>query len=332
MSKLELSAAFSGNPMTAAIHDGRVQPQGVSWHVTALHPSEMFWRQLRFREFDVSEMSLSSLIIAVAKGNRDWVALPVFTTRKFFHTGIVVRAAAGIRHPADLRGRKVGVPEYQQTAAVWTRAALQHEFGVSPADMEWHMERSPETSHGGATDFAPPPGVVLDYVPPQTSLQDMLAAGTLDAAIVYIGADNLVDRSRNQPGDLPEVRTLFPDPTAEGVRYYRKTGLLPVNHCVVIRASLAEKHPWLALNIYSAFLTAKKEALGLFSELSRPYRMLGLLDSAVMDELSGADPLPYGISGQDRVLTQLTALLVEQGLAPRQIALDEIFAPSTLDL
>ena len=119
MDKLTLSIAFSDNERTRPIAQGRHHPQGVNLIPTVVHPSEMFWRQLKYRDFDVSEMSLSSLIIATARGDNSWVALPIYTSRKFFHTNILIRADKGIRTPQDLRGKRVGVPEYQQTAALW---------------------------------------------------------------------------------------------------------------------------------------------------------------------------------------------------------------------
>src|SRR6201987_5316385 len=132
--KLQLSLAITSNPRTWAILDGSVKPDGIELVPTILHPSEMFWRQLRFGDFDLSEM-------------------PVFTTRKFFHTEILVRRAAKIETPADLKGRRVGVPEYQQTAALWTRGVLQNEFGVNQTEMEFWMERVPTHSHAGGVGF-----------------------------------------------------------------------------------------------------------------------------------------------------------------------------------
>src|SRR5499425_1059443 len=136
-SLLELSIALSDNERTRPLIEGRVVPQGIKLLPTMVHPSEMFWRQLRFAEFDVSEMSMSSLLIATARGPTPWVALPVFTTREFFHTRILVRVDAGIATPADLKGKRVGVPEFQQTAAIWARGVLENEFGVAPRDMEF---------------------------------------------------------------------------------------------------------------------------------------------------------------------------------------------------
>ena len=147
--KLELSLALSDNENTRPLLDGAVTAEGIRLIPTAVHPSEMFWRQLKFGEFDVSEMSMSSLLIATARGPTPWVALPVFTSREFFQTWTRVRADAGISKPADLRGKRVGVPEYQQTAAIWSRGILQHEFGVHAREIEWFMERNPDKSHGG---------------------------------------------------------------------------------------------------------------------------------------------------------------------------------------
>ena len=141
-------------------------------------------------------MWISSLTISAARGVRDWVGLPVFSMRRFFHTGILVRADAGIARPQDLKGKRVGVPEYQQTAAVWCRGILSDEFGVDPRDLHWFMERPPEQSHGGSTGFTPPPGVRLEYIPTRTNIGEMLLAGELDATLLYLPEPNLVDRSR----------------------------------------------------------------------------------------------------------------------------------------
>src|SRR5487761_922008 len=144
MPNIELGVALSDNARTKPVHEGQVKAEGIDLHVTKVHPSEMFWRQLHFKEFEVSEMSMSSLLAARSRGDDTWVMLPIFTSRQFFHTGILVRSDAGINQPADLKGKRVGVPEYQQTAALWGRAVLQHEFGVTAQDMDWYMERTEE--------------------------------------------------------------------------------------------------------------------------------------------------------------------------------------------
>ena len=139
---LQLSIAMAANPRSWPIFDGRIKPKGIDLLPSMVLPSELFWRQLKFAEFDISEMSFSSLIMAVAQGDDRFVGLPIFTTKRFFHAGILVRRDSGIERPEDLKGKRVGVPEYQQTAALWSRGALEHEWGVSPRDGLWHGEHT----------------------------------------------------------------------------------------------------------------------------------------------------------------------------------------------
>src|SRR5438067_1682069 len=250
--KLQLSIGMAANPRTWPTFDGRVQPDGIELVPSEVFPSELFWRQLKFGDFDIAEMSMSTLMMTVAAGDERWVGIPVFTTRKMFHTEIIVRRDARIEKPADLKGKRVGVPEYQQTAALWTRGALEHEWGVRARDMEWWMERVPTHSHRGAVDFEPPSGVVIKQVPAEKSLGSMMLSGEIDATVHYIRRTNLVDRSTTDLAGHPEIKTLFADPLAEGVRYYKKTGLMPINHGVVIKRELAERHPWVVLNVLTA--------------------------------------------------------------------------------
>jgi 4,5-dihydroxyphthalate decarboxylase len=327
---LELSIALSDNERTRPLLEGRVTPQGIKLVPTMVHPSEMFWRQLRFAEFDVSEMSMSSLIIATSRGDTRWVGIPVFTMRKFFHTSIVVRNDSGIATPSDLRGKRIGVPEYQQTWAIWSRGVLQHEFGVHARDIEWFMERNPDKSHGGATGFIAPEGVQVNRIPPTTNMGEMLVRGELDGAVNYLVDNNLVDRSRV---DISSVtRHLFADPAAEGRRYFAKTGIYPINHGVVVRRSLLEKHPWIALNLYSAFVAAKEEIARYGRSYLQWYLDSGLLEDRVERTLAENDPLAYGIKASRKVLETIAQYVHEQGLCARRVALEEIFAPSTLDV
>jgi 4,5-dihydroxyphthalate decarboxylase len=327
---LELSIALSDNERTRPLLEGRVAPQGIKLVPTMVHPSEMFWRQLRFGEFDISEMSMSSLIIATSRGETPWVAIPVFTMRKFFHTSIVVRNDSGITSPTQLRGKRIGVPEYQQTWAIWSRGILQHEFGVHAREIEWFMERNPDKSHGGATGFKAPEGVTVNQIPPTTNMGEMLLSGELDGAIHYLPEKNLVDRSRVDISAA--TRYLFPDPAAEGRRYFAKTGLYPINHGVVIRRSLLEKHPWIALNLYSAFVAAKEEIARSAASHLHWYFESGLLDGNVERTLAANDPLAYGVKASRPVLETIVRYVHEQGLCARRVELKELFAPSTLDV
>jgi len=331
MSKLQLSMIIGANERSQPVIDGSFTIDGVDLAVTVAHPSEIFWRQLAFQEFDISEMSLSSLLIVTARGDSPWVGLPIFTSRRFFHTGVLIRKSAGIQAPADLRGKRVGVPEYQQTAALWARGVLQHEFDVHPSELNWFMERTEDRSHGGATGFTPPPGVKLQYIPAEMSIGTMMVAGDLDATLLYITDRNLVDRSRVELDGHPEVTTLFPDPFAEGARYYQKSGIFPINHGMVVRRSLVEKYPWLPLNIYRTFLAAKDAVAARSRQLAEPYFQLGVLPAEGRRAMT-VDPFPYGIKANRETLETIARYSHEQGLTPRMISLDEVFAPSTLDV
>jgi 4,5-dihydroxyphthalate decarboxylase len=328
---LHVSAALTRNERTRPILEGRVRAQAIDLQTTALSPSEMFWRQLKFAEFDVSEMSIASLAIATSYGPTEWVAIPVFTMRQFFHTTVLVRDGAGIATPAELRGKRVGVAEFQQTRAVWSRDALQHEFGVDPREVSWFMERTVERSHGGATGFTPPPGIRLTYISPATDIGGMLLRGELDATLYYYAQRNLVDRALTDLSGRPEIRPLFADAAAEGRRYFAKTGIFPINHCVVVRRSVYERWPWVALNLYELFVAGKERLAQERADALRGHFELGLLDPQLQSAVA-ADPYPYGVRGSRAVLERLTAALHEQGLTSRVVQLDEIFAASTLDV
>jgi 4,5-dihydroxyphthalate decarboxylase len=328
--KLQLSIAMASNPRTWPILDGRVQPDGIDLVPTRVHPSEMFWRQLKFADFDVSEMSFSSLIMARSRGDERWTGVPVFTTRKFYHAAILVRRAAGIRSPADLKGKRVGVPEYQQTAALWARGVLQEEFGVEPRHMEFWMERDASHSHGGAVGFTAPPGVTIHTVPPEKSLGSMMLAGEIDAVLHYIVDRNLVDRSTADLWSHPDIGPLFPDPIAEGVRYYRKTGIFPINHGMVIKREIAEKHPWVVLNLVKAFDRANEIADRERVEHVEYHVAAGLLWPGATEALR-APLVRHGIRANRKTLETAARYSREQGLTPRLVTVGEVFAPSAME-
>lgn len=308
MAKLTLSCALGNNPRTRPILDGAVKPQDIELQCKSMHPSEMFFRQLKYKEFDVSEMSMASMSIATDKGQRDWIMIPVFTTRIFFHTGVIVRNDRGIEKPQDLNGKAVGVPEFQQTACIWTREVLRSEFGVDMTSLKWFMERNPDQSHGGSTGFQPPPGIDLTYTPKDTNNGQMLLDGKLDALLHWIFEQNLIDRSSVDVRQSPDVRFLF-DADAEARRYYEKTKIFPINHGLVVRRSIYEEHPWVIKSIYDAFVAAKGPS----------------------DDLKGY-PAPYGIEPCRKVLETITGALVADGLTSRRVGLDELFAPEAFTL
>ena len=328
---LPLSIAMADNPRTRPILEGKVKPDGIAFICSQVHPSELFWRQLRFGEFDVSEMSLSGLLMAVANDDKRWVGLPVFTTRKMFNVGVLVRRDRGIDKPADLKGKKMGVPEYQQTAALWTRGYLQHEYDVHPRDMEFWMERNDDHSQGAAMGFKPPADVKLNFIPNDTNMGEMLMQGKLDGALRYLAhTNNLVDRSTADLYHHPDFKTLFPDPHAEGVKFYQKTGIYPINHAMVIKREIAEKHPWVILNIFKAFQKANELAEKARKEAVEYHLETGVLPKEARKAL--ATPLvTHGVEANRKVLETAAQWSHEQGLTPRLVKIEELFAPSTLE-
>src|SRR5438105_13590025 len=325
--RLEFSIGMASNPRTWPIFDGRVQADGIELVPSEVFPSELFWRQLKFGDFDLAEMSMSTLMMAIAAGDERWIGIPVFTTRKMFHTEIVVRRDAGIARPADLKGKRVGVPEYQQTAALWTRGALEHEFGVRARDMDGWMGRVPSHSHRGAVGFEPPAGVLIKQVPAEKSLGAMMLAGEIDATVHYIQRANLVDRSTADLANHPDIRPLFPDPVAEGVRYYKKTGLLPINHGMVVKRSIAERHPWVVLNVLKAFERANAIAEQERIEQARYHVDTGLVPA----EGLRTTLVKHGVKANRLVLETAAQYSQEQGLTPRRVKLEELFAASAME-
>jgi 4,5-dihydroxyphthalate decarboxylase len=334
MPRIALSFISQLNERTRPLMDGTVQPEGVELIPTVSDPSETFWRQLNFQEFAISEMSLSSFLIAKSRG-LDMVAIPVFPARRFFHLDVSVHADAGVQTPSDLKGKRLGVGEYQQTAALWTRGTLEHDFGVSQYDVHWYMERTEELSHGGATGFTPPPGISFQRVPPDKSLASMLVNHELDAAPVaraFGHPTNVIDRStriRAAAGDWSKVRPLFADPIAEGARFFEAHGFIPINHTYVIRGDVHREHPWLAFNLYTAFVRAKERALAHLADSIPSALIFGRDYLAQTRRLFGDDPFPYGLAANRQVLDTLVAYSHEQGLTASPMVVDELFAPST---
>jgi 4,5-dihydroxyphthalate decarboxylase len=335
MTRLQLAFATRLNERVRPLVDGTVRPSGIDLIPTISHPGETFWRQLRFGDFDISEMSISSFLIAKSRGS-DLVAIPAFPSRRFFQIELDARADAAIDHPSALAGKRIGVPEYQQTAAVWLRAVLQHDFGVAPESIRWFMERSEALSHGGATGFEAPPGISLETIPAERSLASMLLDGELDAAFVRpnrtVGADNVIERSQRikGTGDWSRIVPAFGDGITEGRRFFDAHGFIPINHTYVIRGELFERHPWVALNLYKAFLEAKRVA----EQDPLEDVPLGLVFRweylSQVRAFFGPDPFPYGVRANRKVLERLIGHSREQGLIPAPMTVESLFAPSTI--
>lgn len=337
MAKLQLGFITSVNERVAPLFDGRVKVEGLELIPTKSDPSETFWRQLKFEEFEISEMSLSSYVIARSHG-MDMMAIPAFPARRFMQTQLYYHVDSGIKSAADLVGKRLAVGEYQQTAALWVRGTLEHDFGVSQYKVHWYMERSEELSHGGATGFTPPDGISFQRIPSDRSMASMLVGHEIDAAPVqraFSSKSNMIDRStqiRAREGDWSKVKLLFPDRMQEGKRFFDKHGFIPANHTYVIRGDVYRKHPWIALNLYQAFLAAKEIGLATLAESIPSGLVFGADYLAKTRELFGPDPFPYGIKANRAMLDTILDYSHEQGLTKERQKIEDLFAPSTLDL
>ena len=337
MPKLTLSFISAFNERVEPLMNGTIEADGIELIPTYSHPSETFWRQLKFQEFEVAEMSMSSYLIARSRGV-DMIAIPVFPSRRFFHAELSYHADSGVKQPGDLVGKRIGVGEYQQTAALWARGVLDHDFGVSQYKVDWYMERTEELSHGGATGFTPPPGISFNRIPPDKSLATMLVNHELDAAPIaghLTRAVNVIDRStriRGGEGDWSKVKPLFLDPIAEAKRFFTKYGFVPVNHTYIVRGDVYRAHPWIAVNLYAAFVKAKAYAREKLLERIPEALFFGPEYLTMTQQILGDDPFPYGVKANAAMLDTIIGYSNEQGLTLRKMKVEELFAEETLDL
>jgi 4,5-dihydroxyphthalate decarboxylase len=318
MARLPLTLACGDYDRTLPLRTGAVRPDGVELNVLTLPPEEMFYRMGRFREFDAAEFSLSSYTVLRGRGE-PLVAIPVFPSFMFRHSSIFVSDRAGIREPADLRGKRVGVPKYHMTAAVWIRGLLEDEYGVAPKDVQW-LEGG-EGARVAEIDVDPP-GIRREKVPPGQVLGDLLAAGQLDA---FIGARRPAALGRG-------VSRLFPDYRRVERAYWEKTGIFPIMHTVVLREELARAHPWLPANLYAAFVEAKRLAYARLEQtFGLPYALPWVMAEAEETRaLMGDDPFPHGVARNRKTLETLAGYTDRQGLAPRRLTVEEMFWPALL--
>ena len=323
MSELTLSFVSNYNERVEPLMNGTIKAAGIEIIPTYSHPSETFWRQLKFQEFEVAEMSMSSYLIARSRG-ADMIALPVFPSRRFFHAEQSYHVDSGIKEPSDLNGKRIGVGEYQQTAALWARGILEHDFGVSQYKVRWYMERAEELSHGGATGFTRPPGISFNRIPPDKSMATMLVNHEIDVAPIaghLSRAVNVIDRStriRAAEGDWSNVKPLFPDEISEARRFIAKHGFVPVNHTYIIRGDVYREHPDAAVKLYDAFVRAKTHAAETLLERIPDALVFGPEFLAMTRDVLGDDPFPYGIKANRAMLETLVDFSHEQGLTRKK--------------
>jgi 4,5-dihydroxyphthalate decarboxylase len=290
-----------------------------------LNPEEMFFRAMRSRDFDITELSFSSYLVKHAKGESPYIAVPVFLSRAFRHTSIYVRKDR-IKKPEDLKGCRIGVPEYQLTAVVWARSILQDDYGVNPEDVTWVRGGIDTPGRPEKIKLDLPPGVTIEAAPEGRTISDLLDKGEIDAFIAPRPPSGAALSN-------PNVAWLFDDPTTVAKDYYRRTGIFPIMHVVGIRKELAEQSRWLPAAVFKAFGDSKAKALELLADTSATKVTLPFVEEQLKAarETLGNDFWSYGVEPNRKTIEAFLHHHHAQGLSCRKVGLDELFHPSTYE-
>lgn len=326
MGKLQLSIAMGDYDRTRAIADGRVQIDGVDPVCMLLSPEEMFFRVFRHGAFDVSEMSFSSYCVKLARGESDYIALPVFLSRAFRHTSVYVRTDTGIASPADLKGRRIGIAEYQLSANVWVRGILEDDHGVKPSDIIWVRGGMDTPGRPEKIALKLPGDIRMEQAPEGATLNGMLAAGEIDGFVGPRWPRCFAERH-------PHVGRLFADSIAAAEDYFRRTRIFPIMHLLGIRRSLVEAHPFLPGALMKAFAEAKRMAEAALDDTSATKVTMPFVEDnlARTRALMGPDPWSYGVAGNSHVLEAFLDYHHRQGLSPRRLSVEELFHPAAME-
>ena len=324
---IPITIACGDYDRTRAIQDGRVQVEGCDVTYIPLEPEEVFHRTFKFQEFDVSELSFSSYLRITDSGKSDYIGIPAFVSRLFRHSGIYIRTDRGIEKPEDLRGKRIGLPEYQITAVVWMRGILQDEYGVKPTDIHWFQGGQEQPGRTERTPLAPIPGLDLKVIPSDKTLSGMLEAGELDA-LFTARAPSCFMRG------APHIAHLFRDTRAAEQAYFKKTGMFPIMHLVGIKKKIAEQHPWLPVSLYKAFLAAKQLAMHQVRDVNALAVTLPWLvaEAEATTRLMGEDFWKYGVEENRKEIEALARYAHEQGLVQKRLKPEDLFAHSTMDI
>ncbi|HXK29628.1 MAG TPA: hypothetical protein VJ646_15365 [Candidatus Binatia bacterium] len=341
---LHLRTGLTKNPRVEPLIDGRVKSSEVTLACTVTTPPELFYRNLKYDEFDVFEMSFSEYLITRERRGSDrwqWIALPIFPAKAFVWLGLFVNTAANIKSLADFRGKRIGVPDYVMTAALWLRMFLRDLYGIRPQEISWHIGRTKEFSHGAllGLDKEPPAGVSITWLSDNQTFDVMLDRGEIDAAYGFAPRHDRklqqydIDRYGGTPIEgNPRLRKLFPDAGREVVTaFYRKTQVVPANHVLVVQRKILEENPWLALELVRLFSESKRIACGAAERRSVGYLYFEGDDPQSQAATFGDDPFPYGVSANRKMLEMLATSSNGEGLTRQMARIDELFAAATLE-
>lgn len=325
MPDLELTIAVSDYDHVRDFAAGRVKAEGIDARVLTLSIEEIFSRFVKFREWHVSEISAAKYVALRSRGDDTLSAIPVFPSRAFRHSCIYVRGGSKIRTPEDLRGAKVGYPEWAQTAGIYARALLTHEYGVPLSEIDWRQAGVAQPGRKEKVALDLPDGIRVTSMPDK-SLNEMLLSGELDAVITAHPLPAFM------AGDGEVVR-LVADYREVEQDYWRRTGVFPIMHLVVIRRDVLQDHPWVAVNLQAAFEEAKRRSVArmLDPQASRFPMAWTTHCAETAVETFGGEPFPYGVEANRTTLENFLRYAEEQGVIDRPLSVDELFERTVLD-
>ncbi len=326
MSDLRLSLAISDYVHTRDIADGRIKPVGIDLIVNNLSFEQAAFRFGANREFDISEFSFANYCALLSAPDADLIALPVFPSRVFRHSSIYINEGSGIRDAADLKGRRVGIPQWSQTATVYVRGYLQHDADVPLASVKWVQAGLDQAGRRDPIDARLPEGVVVETRLDRT-LNDMLMTGEIDAVITARPPRCFMERQRG-------VKRLFQDFRAEEERYFAKTGIFPIMHVIALKRHVYETNPWIARNLFEAFETAKRESMKRLYNIQSSYLPTGWIPDDLERNhrvlFGQGEPWPYGLEPNRSTIEPFLMFCAEQGITRRLLSPAELFPKEVL--
>lgn len=324
MAKLKITLACWDYDRTRALIDGTVQPEGIDLNYLALPVEEIFWRMCQYREFDAAEMSMSAYLALRSRKNPPFIAIPVFPSRFFRHSCIFINANSGIKTPQDVRGKRVGAPEYSMTAIVWHKGIFKDDYGIGPQDVRWFVGGLEQPGRKERIDVKFPKDITIEQIAPHETLNAMLDRGAIDVLFTARAPSAFMKGS-------PNIKRLFEDYKKVEMDYYRRTKIFPIMHTVVIKEDIYKAHPWVAMNLYKAFCKAKAICDEAMADSSALKVSLAWLMAELEEEKQffKGDIWPYGLEPNRHVIETLAKYSYDQGLSERLLTPDELFAENT---
>ncbi len=319
--RLQLTVAISDYDHVRDFATGAVRAEGIDTTFLTLTIEEIFFRFTKFREWDVSEMSMGKYVALRSQDDASLTAIPVFPSRVFRHSSIYVRRDGPVRVPADLKGRRIGLPEWAQTAAVYSRGALIHQFGIKLQDVEWIQAGVNEPGRAEKVALKLPAGTRLTPRP-DSSLNAMLLAGEVDAILTAHPPDAF------ERGD-PRITRLFEDYRTVEEAYWRATGVFPIMHVVALKSDVVTRHPWIAMNLFKAFEEAKRRSVARALEVTATrFPVPWIYDVAAKAQAEFGELFPYGVEPNRKTLDTFLDYAAEQGVCHRRLKIEELFPAS----